>query len=588
MKLVIKTLILHLIVIIAMSNFSILTAQVTIGSNLSPRTGALLDLKETNTSGNNLANSTKGLLLPRVSLVSLQSLVPLVISATEEEKKQSTGMVVYNMQETPELSTGFNIWDGTQWISVSNAGCPPDVVADFTVVSATVRGTYIKGVELTPLNYLNIVLDISVPGKYIITGTTTNGYDYILTGEFLTTGVQSIMVPGSGTPVLTTSDLTDVADVIKVKINTVEISISNQVLDKPLDYLIDCNTLAVNGTYLVGTELNPSANYLTIQGIATAPSTGGMYEIKTDEVNGYSFAKTGLLTSGNQIFTIPTVNLTDKPLTQGLNNFTLTTNSALSATTCPFTIKAVYPALSVYINNISYAGYPASMTTIAGSTANYGPNGTYDKVEKITSTTGSTANTVANMTNKATDVTIINYSMTLSATEAATALAYIKSGKILIYAVDNTTTPVAGAVSIVAGLLGVSTSSVLATYSAATNAEAGIIVNSTTLTSPNDKVVNGPFGNASGLSFARDVDYNWKIDLAASVTDTSVRSRFIPIAKVSDGAARILLVEDNNSKGALILLTDGGAWANLANSSYEPKKILFSNILAWIVDRLNE
>ena len=45
MKLITKTLILHLIVIIAMSDFSMLTAQVTIGSNLSPRTGALLDLK---------------------------------------------------------------------------------------------------------------------------------------------------------------------------------------------------------------------------------------------------------------------------------------------------------------------------------------------------------------------------------------------------------------------------------------------------------------------------------------------------------------------------------------------------------------
>lgn len=588
MKLITRTSTLHLIVILIMSNFSILTAQVTIGSNLSPRTGALLDLKETDTSGSNLANSTKGLLLPRVSLVSPQSMVPLVISATEEEKKQSTGMVVYNMQETPELSIGLNIWDGTQWVPISDTGCPPDIAADFTLVSATVRGTYIKGMELTPLNYLNIVLDISVPGKYIITGTTTNGYDYILTGEFLTAGVQTIMVPGSGTPVLSTSDLSNIPDAIEIRINTAEISLTNQVLGKPLDYLIDCNTLVVNGTYLVGTDLNPSTNYLTIQGIATAPSAGGMYEIKTDEVNGYSFAKTGLLASGSQTFTISPANLTDKPLTQGLNNFTLTTNSALSATTCPFTIKAVYPALSVYINNISYAGYPASMTTIAGNTANYGPSGIYDKVEKITSTTGSTANTITNMTNKATDVTIINYSMTLNASEAATALAYIKSGKILIYAVDNTTVPVAGAVSIVAGLLGVSTSSVSATYSAATNAEAGIIVNSTTLTSPNDKVVNGPFGNASGLSFARDVDYNWKIDLAASVTDTSVRNRFIPIAKVSDGAARILLVEDSDSKGALILLTDGGAWANLANTGYEPKKILFSNILAWAVDRLNE
>lgn len=577
-----------LIVILMMSEFPALRAQVTIGSNIPPKTGALLDLKESETSGSNLVNSTKGLLLPRVSLVSRQSMAPLIASATEEEKRQSAGMIVYNLLQTPDLFPGLNIWDGTKWVLVASIDCISNVItAEFTVASTTVRGSYVKGVDLTPLNFLSIVLDISVPGKYIITGTTGNGYDYLLSGEFPATGVQTVNVPGGGTPVLATSDLSEVPDTISVKINNEEVSLPNRVLSKPSDYLVDCNTLTVNGTYVAGASLNPATNYLTIQGITTAPSAGGSYEIKTDTVNGYSFTKSGLLTSGGQTFTISPTNLTDKPLVQGLNNFTLTTNSGLSAITCPFTIKAINPALSMYISNVAYAGYPTSMTNIAGNINNYGPNGIYDKVEKINSTTGANANVITNMTNKATDVTIINYSMTMSSTEAATALAYIKSGKILIYAVDNTTDPVAGAVSIVAGLLGVSASSVLATYSTTTNAEAGIIINSTTLTSPNSNIINGPFGNTSGLSFARDGDYNWKIDLASSVTDTSVRNRFTPIAKVSDGTARILLVEDSSSNGALILLTDGGAWANLATSGYETKKTLFSNILAWATDRLN-
>lgn len=50
-------------------------AQVTIGSEHTPREGAILDLKETNTLG---INSIRGLNLPRVALITKLDLAPCV------------------------------------------------------------------------------------------------------------------------------------------------------------------------------------------------------------------------------------------------------------------------------------------------------------------------------------------------------------------------------------------------------------------------------------------------------------------------------------------------------------------------------
>ncbi|MGM5630540.1 DUF1566 domain-containing protein [Apibacter raozihei] len=101
---------------------SSLYAQVTIGMDEIPESGALLQIKELKTSGSE-ANSSKGILLPRVNLVSRTSLVP-TLKASEEnegEKQKHTGLVVFNVNVVPNpdaslaLEEGVYIWDGTQW-----------------------------------------------------------------------------------------------------------------------------------------------------------------------------------------------------------------------------------------------------------------------------------------------------------------------------------------------------------------------------------------------------------------------------------------------------------------------------------------
>jgi len=88
-----------------------LNAQVTIGSRIAPSQGALLDLKETAA-----GTATKGLLLPRVSLQSTASAVPM----TSHEK----GMIVYNTVTINDVTPGIYYDDGDKWVKESDNSAP--------------------------------------------------------------------------------------------------------------------------------------------------------------------------------------------------------------------------------------------------------------------------------------------------------------------------------------------------------------------------------------------------------------------------------------------------------------------------------
>lgn len=113
-------------------------AQVTIGAQKAPANGALLQLKENENIG---ANSTKGLMMPRVGLVDVASLEPL---ASDTEAKQHIGAVVFNTTKgmleptsacdpTPTISgltKGLKVWSGDEWEDITsendNGVIPPD------------------------------------------------------------------------------------------------------------------------------------------------------------------------------------------------------------------------------------------------------------------------------------------------------------------------------------------------------------------------------------------------------------------------------------------------------------------------------
>jgi hypothetical protein len=111
----------------------------------------------------------------------------------------------------------------------------------------------------------------------------------------------------------------------------------------------NCMPATVKGIFRVDSVLNNS-NYVDVQVNVTI---GGNFEIKSDSVNGYSFKKTGTLSTG-----LNTVRLyaTGKPIATGVNNFTI----SYAGSVCSFSI-------TVFDAN---GGFGTALYTLGGSPGN--------------------------------------------------------------------------------------------------------------------------------------------------------------------------------------------------------------------------
>ncbi len=82
---------------------------------------------------------------------------------------------------------------GTQ--SVGTLGANPD-----TCSPSIVSGTYTTGIPLTISNTVQVEVNVTTPGTFIIATNSVNGVNFFKAGSFTTTGVQSVILTGSGTP----------------------------------------------------------------------------------------------------------------------------------------------------------------------------------------------------------------------------------------------------------------------------------------------------------------------------------------------------------------------------------------------------
>lgn len=118
-----------------------LSAQVTIGSTLTPVEGALLEIKDRDagspqsvTDARNVTSTTGGLELPRVHLVNATTLEPLVPADADwnadkdKVKARHAGLMVYNIQPSDTSQTNPNLifhegiytWNGSRWTDCEN------------------------------------------------------------------------------------------------------------------------------------------------------------------------------------------------------------------------------------------------------------------------------------------------------------------------------------------------------------------------------------------------------------------------------------------------------------------------------------
>ena len=66
--------------------------------------------------------------------------------------------------------------------------------------NAVVQGSYTAGTALNATNTVNIEVNVTRIGTYVISTLQTNGMTFLANGRFNATGIQSIILRGSGTP----------------------------------------------------------------------------------------------------------------------------------------------------------------------------------------------------------------------------------------------------------------------------------------------------------------------------------------------------------------------------------------------------
>lgn len=232
----------------------------------------------------------------------------------------------------------------------------------------TVAGTYIEGKDLSDSNYIEVDVNVTSPGPYLIITDTVNGYSFAGTGIFTSTGSNTVKLTGKGKPIATgnnnfivmyyTSSCLIQVDVAPVAGNIIPAAFALQGAPD------SCIPGSVFGNYIKGRSVN-SEDTVVIGLMVTTP---GSFEISTNTVNGYKFLGSGVLTrTGLQTVTLTA---TGVPLNAGINIFTVT-----GASGCTFSVT-VATAVAVFSNDY----YPLTKNSY-WSYNNFSQNG--DTIKRI-------------------------------------------------------------------------------------------------------------------------------------------------------------------------------------------------------------
>ena len=220
--------------------------------------------------------------------------------------------------------------------------------------SATPGGSYISGTALSASNTVSIQVNVTTAGTYTISTNTVNGYKFSASGTFNTTGIQTINLVGTGTPVAAQTDVfTPTSGTAGCSFNVTVLNSSSPAVFSFPGAPNTCTAATINGSYSSNTALT-SSNTVTVQVNVT---TIGTYVLSTNTVGGMTFSRSGsFTTTGVQTVTL---NGTGTPTTAGSNVFTV------GASGCTFTIPVAGPA--VY----TFSGAPGACTnaTVNGAYA---------------------------------------------------------------------------------------------------------------------------------------------------------------------------------------------------------------------------
>jgi len=198
-------------------------------------------------------------------------------------------------------------------------------------LGSTVNGVYKKDSVLGSGNYVDVVVDVTTPGWFVISTDTINNFYFRATGNFTTAGIDTVRLHGSGKPTAPGTNVFTVAydsSSCTFSVTTLPGAGGGSSVFTLAGSPGNCIPGTVSGAYNVGTALDASDSVV----IQVNVTTIGTWSITTSTLGGMTFAGSGTFTTTG-VQTIKLIGM-GTPTTAGPFNFPITAG----ASTCSFTV----------------------------------------------------------------------------------------------------------------------------------------------------------------------------------------------------------------------------------------------------------
>jgi hypothetical protein len=271
----------------------------------------------------------------------------------------SAGSYILNLPGVGTPNMGYDAGSAGDAVKVSINGstndCSPNIFVERAEIdyalncsSVTKEGVYNIGLPLTTSNKITLSVNVTNIGFWSISTNTINGYSFTGAGKFTTTGLQSVELLGTGTPLASQTD----SFVITSNAKTVSGASCSGILVtvSPVSYTINCAEATPTGTYMQASPLN-TANTIVLPVNVTAT---GKTTITTGTQNGMTFSS-GLIDLSALGTQQVILNATGTPLTPG--------NTVLTITGSPGASSSCTVSLTVAPQPIAYTINCGSITT---------------------------------------------------------------------------------------------------------------------------------------------------------------------------------------------------------------------------------
>ena len=208
--------------------------------------------------------------------------------------------------------------------------------AGINCLPMTIQGRYKVDSALGNGNYIEVNVNVTKTGDYSIQSPSSDGFYFVGTGTFSTTGIKTVRIYGFGMP--TTAGLHQIYISYNNSTCIVDINVEPVTPVQNAVFTLGgapatCSGFLLSGNYNVGLPIN-SSNTLTVNINVT---TAGPYSLNSDTSNGVSFSASGFLSlSSTQIVLIGS----GIPTGTGTNNYTLHTTTG----DCTFSVTFLGPA----------------------------------------------------------------------------------------------------------------------------------------------------------------------------------------------------------------------------------------------------